>query len=101
MPSFTHTSRSSSWERGGITCFLCGGPNHKTDGCFASDDEAAQYKTFAAIQVRDNTKDRWYPDTGANKHMTSNPSEVQGIDSYSSTDTFMFGNGNGLAIVGT
>jgi len=33
--------------------------------------------------------------------MTSNPSEVQGIDSYSGTDTVMVGNGNGLAIVGT
>ena len=32
--------------------------------------------------------------------MTSNPSEVQGIDSYSSTDTVMVGNSNGLAIVG-
>nr|TKS09037.1 hypothetical protein D5086_0000097240 [Populus alba] len=91
--------RSFGCERGGITCFRCGGPNHKIDGCFASDDEAAQYKAFAAIQVRDNTEDSWYPDTGANKHMTSNPSEVQGMDSYSSTDTVMFGNGNGLAIV--
>jgi hypothetical protein len=26
---------------------------------------------------------------------------VQGIDSYSGTDTVMVGNGNGLAIVGT
>jgi hypothetical protein len=33
--------------------------------------------------------------------MTSNLSEVQGIDSYSGTDTVMVGNGNGLAIVGT
>jgi len=45
--------------------------------------------------------DSWYPDTGANHHMTSNPSEVQGIDSYSGTDTAMVGNGNGLTIVGT
>jgi len=33
--------------------------------------------------------------------MTSNPSEVQGIDSYSGTDTAMVGNGNGLTIIGT
>jgi len=33
--------------------------------------------------------------------MTSNPSEVQGIDSYSSTDIVMVGNDNGLVIVGT
>ena len=32
--------------------------------------------------------------------MTSNPSEVQGIDSYSGTDIVMVGNGNGLTIVG-
>nr|TKS16667.1 hypothetical protein D5086_0000020980 [Populus alba] len=65
------------------------------------DDEAAQYKDFDAIQVRDNVKDNWYPDTGANQHMTPNFSEVQGINSYSSTDTVMVGNGNGLSIVGT
>jgi len=52
---------------------------------------------FAAIQVRDNAEDSWFPDTGANQQMTSNPSEVQGIDSYSGTDTVMVGNGNGLA----
>ena len=46
-------------------------------------NEVAQYKAFATIQVRDNAKDGWYPDTGANQHMTSNPSEVQGIDSHS------------------
>ena len=76
LPLFTHTGRSSGSGRGGITCFRCGGPNHKTNGCFASDDEAKQYKAFAAIQVRDNAEDNWYPDTGANQHMTSNPSEV-------------------------
>ncbi|KAF9669393.1 hypothetical protein SADUNF_Sadunf14G0103100 [Salix dunnii] len=77
MSSFTRPNRSSGRGRGGITCFRCGGPNHKANGCFASDDEAAQYKAFAAIQVRDTTDDSWYPDTGANQHMTSNPNEVQ------------------------
>jgi len=97
LPSFTRTGHSSGRGRGGITCFRCGGPNHKADGCFTSDDEVAQYKAFAAIQVRDNAEDSWFPDTGANQQMTSNPSEVQGIDSYSGTDTVMVGNGNGLA----
>ncbi|KAG6747881.1 hypothetical protein POTOM_047772 [Populus tomentosa] len=101
LPSFTRTSRSSGRGRGGITCFRCGGSNHKTDGCFASDDEAAQYKAFAAIQVKDNAEDSWYPNTGANQHMTSNSNEVQGIDLYSGTDKVMVGNGNGLAIAGT
>jgi hypothetical protein len=101
LSSFTRTGRSSGCGRGGITCFRCGGPNHKADGCFASDDEAAQYKAFADIQVRDNAEDNWYPNTGANQHMTLNPSEVQGIDSYSGTDTIMVGNGNGLSIVST
>jgi hypothetical protein len=32
--------------------------------------------------------------------MTPNPSEVEGIDSCSSIDTVMVGNGNGLSIVG-
>jgi hypothetical protein len=32
--------------------------------------------------------------------MTPNPSEVEGIDSYSGIDTVMVGNGNGLSIVG-
>ena len=100
LPSFTRTSRNFGRGRGGITCFRCGGPNHKNDGCFASDDEVAQYKAFAAIQVRDNAKDSWYPDTGANQHMTSNPSDVQGIDFYSGTDKVMVGNGYGLAIAG-
>jgi hypothetical protein len=101
LPSFTRTGRSSGRSRGGITYFCCGGPNDKVDGCFASDDEAAQYKAFVAIQVRDNAEDSWYPDIGANQHMTSNPSEVQDINSYSGTDTVIVGNGNGLAIVGT
>ena len=57
LSSFTHTGHSSGRGWGGITCFRCGGPNHKADGCFASDDDAAQYKAFAAIQVRDNAED--------------------------------------------
>ncbi|KAG6784643.1 hypothetical protein POTOM_010341 [Populus tomentosa] len=51
--------------------------------------------------VKDNAEDGWYPDTGANQHMTSDPNEVQGIDLYSGTDKVMVGNGNGLAIAGT
>jgi len=35
----------------------CHGPNHKVDGCFNSNNEAAQYKVFVAIQVGDNAKD--------------------------------------------
>ena len=100
LPSFTLIGRRSGRGRGGITCFHCGGPNHKTDGCFASNDEAARYKAFAAIQIRDNAEDNWYPDTSANQHMTSNPIELQGIDFYSGTDKVMVGNGYGLAIAG-
>ncbi|KAF9663835.1 hypothetical protein SADUNF_Sadunf17G0093300 [Salix dunnii] len=100
LPPPTRTTRNYGRGRGGITCFRCGGPNHKADGCFASEDDAAQYKAFAAIQITENADDSWYPDTGANQHMTSNPSEVKGIDSYSGNDTVMVGNGNGLTIVG-
>ncbi|KAG6793802.1 hypothetical protein POTOM_003025 [Populus tomentosa] len=42
--------RSTGRGRGGITCFRCGGPNHKADGCFAPDEEAEQFKAFAALQ---------------------------------------------------
>jgi hypothetical protein len=32
-----------------LLAFFCDGPNHKADGCFASDDEVVQYKAFVAI----------------------------------------------------
>ncbi|XP_073262679.1 uncharacterized protein [Populus alba] len=66
LSSFTRGSRTSSRGRGNLTCFRCGFPNHKVDGCFASDKEAKQYNAFAAIQIGDTTEDTWYPDTGAN-----------------------------------
>nr|TKS07948.1 hypothetical protein D5086_0000105980 [Populus alba] len=100
LSSFTRGSRTSGHGRGNITCFRCGDPNHKADGCFAFDEEAEQYKAFAAIQIGDITEDTWYPDTGANQHMTPNSNEVQGIHPYSGTDTIMVGNGNGLSITG-
>ena len=74
---------------------------HKADSCFASYDEVVQYKAFTTIQVGNNADDNWYPDTGANQHMTPNSSEVQGINSDSGTDTIIVGNGYGLSIVGT
>jgi hypothetical protein len=48
-PDCPRASRSSGCGRRGITCFFCGGPNHKIDGCFALDDEVVQYKAFVAI----------------------------------------------------
>ncbi|KAG6749379.1 hypothetical protein POTOM_046424 [Populus tomentosa] len=92
---------NSNCGRGNITCFRCGGPNHKADGCFASDEEANQYKAFAAIKIGETAKDSWYSDTGANQHMTSNTNEVQGIISYPGNDSIMVGNGQGLPITGT
>uniref|UniRef100_A0A6N2NKC7 Retrovirus-related Pol polyprotein from transposon TNT 1-94-like beta-barrel domain-containing protein n=1 Tax=Salix viminalis TaxID=40686 RepID=A0A6N2NKC7_SALVM len=92
--------RSAGRGRGGITCFRCGGPNHKADGCFATDEEAEQFKAFAAIQIADPTEDTWYTDTGANNHMTADTSEVQGIHSYLGNESVMVGNGNGLQISG-
>jgi len=47
---------------GGITYFRCGGLNHKADGCFALDEEAEQFKVFAALQVANTTEETWYPD---------------------------------------
>ena len=41
--------RSAGRGHGGITCFRCGGPNHKADGYFASDKEAEQFKAFTAL----------------------------------------------------
>jgi hypothetical protein len=49
LSSFTRASHSSGYGRRGITCFFCDGPNHKADGCFASDDEVVQYIAFVAI----------------------------------------------------
>ncbi|KAG6739150.1 hypothetical protein POTOM_056736 [Populus tomentosa] len=95
-----HGGRSTGRGRGGITCFRCGGPNHKADGCFAPDEEAEQFKAFAALQVTEPTEETWYPDTGANNHMTADTSEVQGIHSYPGNDSVMVGNGNGLPISG-
>ncbi|KAG6790018.1 hypothetical protein POTOM_006161 [Populus tomentosa] len=92
--------RSTGRGRGGITCFRCGGPNHKADRCFASDEEAEQFKAFAALQVTEPTEETSYPDTGANNHMTADTSEVQGIHSYPGNDSVMVGNGNGLPISG-
>ncbi|KAG6794077.1 hypothetical protein POTOM_003310 [Populus tomentosa] len=92
---------NSNRGRGSITCFRCGGPNHKADGCFASDEEADQYKAFAAIKIRETTEDPWYPNTRANQHMTSNTNEVQGITSYPGNDSVMVGNGQDLHITGT
>jgi len=83
---------------GGITYFRCGGPNHKADGCFALDEEAEQFKVFAALQVADTMEETWYLDTRANHHMTSDTSEVQGIHFYLENDSVMVGNGNGLQI---
>ncbi|KAF9672927.1 hypothetical protein SADUNF_Sadunf11G0095200 [Salix dunnii] len=70
--------RSAGHGCGGIiTYFRCGDPNYKADGCFASDKEAEQFKAFVALQATDPTKETWYPDTGANNHMTVDTSEVQ------------------------
>ncbi|KAF5458236.1 hypothetical protein F2P56_022282 [Juglans regia] len=92
--------RSIGCGRGGITCFQCGGPNHKANGCFASDEDVEQFKAFAALQVTDTPEDPWYLDTGANHHMTSDTSEVKCIYSYLGNDFVMVGNGNGLPISG-
>lgn len=37
-----------------ITCFRCGGPNHKADGCCAPNEEVEQYKAFASLQIGDS-----------------------------------------------
>jgi len=58
-----HGGRSAGRGRGGITSFRCGGPNHKANGCFASDEEVEQFKAFAALQVADPIEETWYPDT--------------------------------------
>ncbi|XP_011012711.1 PREDICTED: uncharacterized protein LOC105116907 isoform X2 [Populus euphratica] len=71
-------SHNSNRRCGSITCFRCGGPNHKADGFFASNEEADQYKAFAAIKIGETAEDLWYSDTGANQHMSSNTNEVQG-----------------------
>ena len=60
--SFTGTrqkqiSYNSNRGRSGIICFRCGGPNHKADGCFASDEEADQYKAFAAIKIGETAEE--------------------------------------------
>ena len=52
--------------RGGITCFRCGGPKHKADGCFASNEQTDRYKTFDAIKIGETAEKTWYFDTGAN-----------------------------------
>jgi len=94
-------SHNSNHGRGSITCFRCGGPNHKADGCFASDEEADQYKAFAVIKIGEIAEEIWYSDTGANQHITSDTNEVQGIISYPGNDSVMVGNGQGLPITGT
>ncbi|KAF5472656.1 hypothetical protein F2P56_009355 [Juglans regia] len=99
-PLINRGGRITGRGRGVITYFRCGGPNHKADGCFASDEEAEQFKAFAALQVAETTEVTWYPDTGANHHMTSDTNEVQGIHSYLGNDSVMVGNGNGLQISG-
>uniref|UniRef100_A0A6N2LVF6 Retrovirus-related Pol polyprotein from transposon TNT 1-94-like beta-barrel domain-containing protein n=1 Tax=Salix viminalis TaxID=40686 RepID=A0A6N2LVF6_SALVM len=95
------TPHNNNRGRGGITCFRCGGPNHKADGCFAPEEEADQYKAFAAIKIGETTEEPWYSDTGANQHMTSNTNEVQGIISYPGHESVMVGNGQDLSITGT
>jgi hypothetical protein len=83
----------------GITCFQRGGPNHKADRCFASDED--QYKALATIKIRETVEEIWYSDTGTNQHMTSTTNEVQGINSYLGNDSFMVGNGHDLPITST
>jgi hypothetical protein len=95
-----HGGHRAGRGRGGITCFRCRGPNHKANGCFASNEEARQFKVFAALQVADTIEETWYPDTGANHHMTSETCEVQGIHSYLRNDSVMVENENGLQIYG-
>jgi hypothetical protein len=94
-------SHNSNRGCGSITCFRFGGPNHKADGCFASDEEADQYKVFAAIKIGETAEETWYSDTRANQHMTSDTNEVQGIISYPGNDSVMVGNGQGLPITDT
>ncbi|KAF5478210.1 hypothetical protein F2P56_004791 [Juglans regia] len=60
-----------------ITCFRCGGPNHKADTCCATDEEAEQYQAFL-VQTGDTTDETWFPDTGANNHMTPTTTDAQG-----------------------
>jgi hypothetical protein len=84
---------------GAITCFQCGGPNHKTDRCFASDED--QYKAFATIKIGEIAEEIWYSDTSTNHHMTSNTNEVQGINSYLGNDSVIVGNGHDLPITST
>uniref|UniRef100_A0A6N2MIK5 Reverse transcriptase Ty1/copia-type domain-containing protein n=1 Tax=Salix viminalis TaxID=40686 RepID=A0A6N2MIK5_SALVM len=94
-------SHNSSRGRGGITCFRCGGPNHKTDGCFASNEEAEQYKAFAAIKIGETIEEAWYSDTRANQHMIPDINDIQGIVSYPRNDSVMVGNGQDLSISDT
>lgn len=95
------TSHHGGRGHGGITCFRCGGPNHKADKCFTSDEEADQYKAFAAIKIRDTAEETWYSDIGVNQHMICNTNEIQGINSYLGNDFVMVGNGQDLPITGT
>ncbi|KAG6775647.1 hypothetical protein POTOM_019134 [Populus tomentosa] len=95
---YTNRGKTSTKSRG--THGSRGRPNYKADGCFASNEEAEQFKVFVALQVADTIKETWYPDTGANHHMTYDTSEVQGIHSYLGNDSIMVVNGNGLQIFG-
>ena len=90
-------------RHGCITCFLCGGPNHKADNCWASDEEAESYQAFLAAQTRDISDDVWYPNTGANQNETPTFTDAKGIKQYSGTYSMMVGNGLGLpiSIIGT
>lgn len=61
---------------GWIICFRCGGPNHKPDSYYATDEEVERYQSFLSIQARDAIDKTWYMDTRANQHMAPNTTEA-------------------------
>lgn len=83
-------------RHGCITCFLYGGPNHKADNYWTSDEEAESYQAFLAAQTRDTLDNVWYPNIGANQNETPTSTDAKGIKQYSGTYSMMVGNGLGL-----
>lgn len=87
-------------SRGGgrITCFRCGGPNHKANSCCATDEEVEQYQAFLSVQARDTMDEAWYKDTGPNQHKASKTIEAYGTWPCIGTDTIIVGNSSSLPI---